>query len=153
MFNVVGQVVVSKYYRYYVRTVLKKLRPCAARNLASTVSKFGSTTPIPDIHRPIVIAIALVKRVIDCSWKVRLDLVERFSWYLDSWPVIFTDFFEFQTSKHFAEIPIVTGVTVHLSTYRLVQLIQSHASLTGYDTTNYHKVRRFTHCYAVHTQR
>ena len=48
---------------HYVRTYISVIH----QHLDSTVSKLGSTTSISVIHRPIVIAIALVKRVIDCS--------------------------------------------------------------------------------------
>jgi hypothetical protein len=93
----------------HLRTQSLKIRPCAARNLASTVLKLGSTIPISDILRLIAIAIALEKRFINCFRKARSDLVEWFACSFDSQPIIFASFFEFQTREHLAETPIVTG--------------------------------------------
>ena len=109
----------------------KKLRPCAARHLVSTVLKPGSTIPITDILRPIAIATALEKHTINCFRKARSDLVEWFTYYFDSRLIIFAIFFEFQKSEHLAETPIVTGVTACLATCQSVQLIRLYAGSTA----------------------
>jgi hypothetical protein len=79
----------------------KKLRPCAARHLVSTVLKPGSTIPITDILRPIAIATALEKHTINCFRKARSDLVEWFTYYFDSRLIIFAIFFRVSKERAF----------------------------------------------------
>jgi hypothetical protein len=79
----------------------KKLRPCAARHLVSTVLKPGSTIPITDILRPIAIATALEKHTINYFRKARSDLVEWFTYYFDSRLIIFAIFFRVSKERAF----------------------------------------------------
>ena len=109
----------------------KKLRPCAARNLALTVLKPGATIPISNIHRPIAIAVALKKYINSYFRKARSSCAEWIASYFDSQPIIFASFFEFRTSEHLAETPVVTGVTARLHTSQYSRRSYTSPTATG----------------------
>jgi hypothetical protein len=82
----------------------EKKRLCAARNLASTVSKPGAIVTISNNFHPIQIATAIAKHIKRQSVEEEKFFVEQLTSFFDSHPRHCCNFFEFQTSEHLAEI-------------------------------------------------
>jgi len=79
--------------RTYHSVKKKKKAPCAARDLASTVLKLGSTTPISDTLCPIAIATASETYICSLFGKARSSCAERIASYFDPKLIFSQNFF------------------------------------------------------------